>query len=189
MISQYNFEDNPNLPRLLDSLKREFDIDLELDFVIEEVGTVLRMIGMNTKLIKTDKIKVKDGLLELPCFAEHIQEIRHCNYPVMFEIDYQNQIKIDKILTEVDVTYIIYPTDNNGFPKINNESVYYACLHWLIYKYLLKKFMGGVEDGNKLQFFENLKDKYINQARGEYKDGEKDKVIRSMYSTFNRKWR
>jgi hypothetical protein len=188
MISQYNFQDNPNLPRLLDSLRREYDIDLELDFVIEEVGTALRLIGINTKSVKTEKMKVVNGVLITPCYTEQISEIKHCNYPVMFEVE-DDKIKVDKSLTEVDVTYTIFSTDNNGFPKIIDEEIYYACLHWILYKYLLKKFIGGTEDGNKLQFFENLKDKYINQARGKYKQGEKDRVVRTMYSTFNRKWK
>ena len=44
-ISQYDFSDNPNIPRIIDSVKRDFGIDLELDFTIEQIGDCLRLIG------------------------------------------------------------------------------------------------------------------------------------------------
>ena len=48
-ISQYDFSDNPNLPRILDSAKRDYGVDLELDFTIEQVGDCLRLIGKRAK--------------------------------------------------------------------------------------------------------------------------------------------
>jgi hypothetical protein len=44
-ISQYDFSDNPNLPRIIDTAKRDFGIDLELDFTIEQIASCIYLIG------------------------------------------------------------------------------------------------------------------------------------------------
>ena len=126
-ISQYDFSDNPNIPRILDSAKRDYNIDLHLDFVIEQIADCIRLITAN----------------EAQC-------------------------------------------DKNGFPFISNEKIYYACLHWIIYKLLLKRFFIGIEDGSRLQFFKDLSDKYINQARVNITSSDMQKIIDIQYSVYNR---
>lgn len=129
----YNFNSNPNLPRLLDEIKLEYNIDLPLDSVINNVGHCLRLIGMK---------------------------------------DY-------------DGTDCSIKTDHNGFPIVETEEQYYACLQFIIYKYFLNRFVTGIEDGNKLQYWEMLKDRAILQARRSIFNKEKmEDIIKIQYNSY-----
>lgn len=187
MTTHYNFDDNPNLPRILDTIKRDFNIDLELDYVIEQIAQCLRLIGINSYEKKELKIKAKNNQISPPCFIEDITQISFNGIPIEFNMgDTGITLSDDFNDKEIVISYNLFPTDNNGFPKIVEEVVYFACVYWVLYNYFLKRFIMGIEKGDRLQYVEQLKNRYILQAKSKWKDNEHRKTIDVMYSTFNR---
>lgn len=191
MTTHYNFNDNPNLPRIIDTIKRDFNIDLDLDYVIEHVAQCLRLIGINANVKKELNIKPKNNQITLPCYVEDIYSISVAGNPVQYTFNKDdNKITFSDVNindnTNVLVSYRLFSTDNNGFPMINDEELYFACVYWILYQYFLRRFIMGVEQGERLQYVENLKNRYILQAKAKWQPDERKKTIDVMYSTFNR---
>ena len=130
-------------------------------------------------------MKVVDGVIVLNCNADKVEQVLHCDTQIPYTQDY-HKIIVDKQYTEVTVRYTDYREDNNGFPFIHTDQEYYACLHWIIYKLLLRRFMMGTEKGDRLQYFERLKNKYVNQARVTITSQDMQNIINTVYTTYGR---
>lgn len=189
-IAQYNFSDNENLPRIIDSIKRDFNIDLNLDYIIENVGECLHLIGLKSKVEAKEYYKVPTNKqIDLSCFVDDIiSVVDDCNRLVYYDfrdnmVIIDNDMYIDKYLT---IHYTLLNVDKNGFPKIGNEDIYFACMYYCLYKYLLRKMFMTGGDMNMFQFIENKKNQYILQVRAKITNQEFKKIIDTQYSVYNR---
>lgn len=131
---------------------------------------------------------VVNGQIKLPCYVDRVDMVRLKNQSIPFRFKGTSTVTFNSIFNkeEVEVTYYVYQNDENGFPLIATEEEYYACYHWVLYQHFLRLFAKGLGQEDKLQYFENLKNRYILQAKAVMTNSELQGVVDILYSTYNR---
>lgn len=159
-----------------------------MDYVIEQVGQCLRLIGAKVYTKESQSFTVTNGAIKLPCYVDRVEQVYCGAVNIPFHFKGGQYVTFDSVYEgkTVEVNYSIYQEDNNGFPLIASEEEYFACYHWVLYQHFNKLFAKGLEKGDRLQWFTQLKDKYILQAKSYISRGEMQQAVNTIYSTYNR---
>jgi hypothetical protein len=167
-----DFSSNPDLPRVLQKAQDDFGITLQLSTVIEQVGDCIRLIGTHRANNRvTETIVPETNYIVLPCYADRLVHVKDGKRVIrVTEYTYDRRTRRLELASNlvrhpIEISYSVFPVDANGYPLIDSEEVFFACLHYCVLMYLRKQLIMTKQPTQDLPYVEQLYNKYVGQAR------------------------